>query len=263
MKTMKLKAIFLILLFANNVFAVSHENRKKLIIAADYWCPYNCAPDTELPGFLVEIVSRSLYIYGIDIEYRLMPWREAMNAMADGDIDGVIGVSNLQGRKFIATRLPLAYSAVSAFTRTDTEWIYDDLASLKGKKLGIIMDYIVDEAISHYIGINYPAHPGWFMVQDNTNAVIESIADLIDGDSDVYIEDTRVVEKYINENNLASYIRNAGEVSKTKIPVYVAFSSKIPSIKKYVKYLDEGLASLKATGEYDEIRTKYNMDQEL
>ena len=259
---MKLKAFILIVLFANNVFAIDQGDRKKLVLAADYWCPYNCYPNSELPGFLVEVVSRSLHIYGIDIEYRLMPWSKAMDAIADGEVDGIIGISDVKGRDLVATRLPLEYSSISAFTRSDIEWVYDGTSSLRGKKLGIIIDYVIDEAISHYLGSNYPSHPDWFMVQDSKNAVIESIADLMDGYSDVYIEDIRVVERYLGENNLTA-IRNAGIVSKNKVPIYVAFSSKVPSIHKYIKYLEEGMASLKATGEYDDIREKYHMDKEI
>lgn len=50
-------------------------------------------------------------------------------------------------------------------------------------------------------------------------------------------------------------------VSQNKVPIYVAFSSKIPSIQKYIRNLEEGIASLKATGEYDDIREKYHMDK--
>ena len=259
---MKLKAFILIALFANNVFAIDRDDRKKLILAADYWCPYNCHPDSELPGFLVEVLSRSLHIYGIDIEYRMMPWRKAMDALVDGEVDGVIGISDIKGNKLVTTRLPLDYSSISAFTRSDIAWVYDGVGSLRGKKLGFVMDYVIDEAISHYIGSNYPSHPDWFMVQDGKNAVIESIADLMDGYSDVYIEDARVVERYLSENALTA-IKNAGIVSKNKVPIYVAFSSKIPSIHKYIKHLEEGIASLKATGEYDDIREKYQMDKEI
>lgn len=122
------------------------------------------------------------------------------------------------------------------------------------------MGGIIDEVTKHYIGINYPINPGAFSVQEEKNAVIESIADLIDSDSDVYIEDYRVVQHYIKENGLDPYIRNAGHVGKIKAPVYIAFSKTLPDATKYIQYFTEGLASLKATGEYDSLRLKYNMD---
>lgn len=263
MKTIKLKVFFLVVLFVSSAFGAIPKERKTLVLAGDYWCPYNCNPDSDLPGYMVELIRRALYIYRIDIEYRLMSWGKAIEEVEAGRIDGIIWVSDVKGRKMLSTKLPLKYSTTSAFTRADTKWVYDGLNSLRGKKLGIIVDYLTDEAISNYVGIHYPINPGIFVVEDGENAVIESIANLIDGDSDVYIEDQRVVEQYITENGLEPYIKNAGRVGKAKMPVYIAFSSKLPLVEKYIKYLEEGLASLKATGEYDDLRAKYNMDREL
>lgn len=268
MKTIKLISIIFVIFFtcfayADNVDKVKkevHSERRTLILAGDYWCPYNCLPDSKHPGYLIELIRRALYIYRIDVEYRMMPWSDAIDLAEKGEIDGIVGISSVKGRNLVTTRLPLEHSMTDAFTRNDTEWVYDGLSSLRGKKVGIILDYVVDEAINHYVGINYPINPGAFSVQEGKNAVIESIADLIDGESDVYLEDSRVVKHYITENGLDPYIRNAGHVGKTKLPVYIAFSKKLPNVKRYIKYFTEGLASLKATGEYDDLRSRYNMD---
>ncbi len=259
MKTIKLKLALVVLLIVTSVQAVEKE-RRSLVIAGDYWCPYNCNPESEHHGFLVELARRALHIYGIDIEYRMMPWGQALEEVESGKIDGIIGLSNPKRRKLVATELPLDYSSSGAFTRVDTEWTYDGTSSLRGKKIGVIMDYVVDESINHYIGSNYTTNPGLFMIEDGANAVIESIANLLDKEIDVYIEDERVVKHYIQETGLAQSIRSAGKITKEKLPIYIAFSANIPNIKKYIGYFEEGIASLKATGEYDELRAKYKMD---
>jgi polar amino acid transport system substrate-binding protein len=268
MKTIKLTAIIFAIIFAGVASAEkvkknrSNElnERRTLVLAGDYWCPYNCHPDSNLPGYLVELIRRSLYIYRIDVEYRMMPWSEALDLAEKGEVDGLIGISNVRGKNLVTTRLPLEHSIIEAFTRNDTEWKYDGINSLRGQKVGIILDYDLDEDVSHYVGINYPLNPGGFSVQEGKNAVIESIADLIDGDSDVYLEDMRVVKSYLNEHGLRPYIRNAGHAVKTKMPVYIAFSKDLPNVKNYIKYFTEGMASMKATGELDDIRAKYKMD---
>ena len=260
MKTIKLKLALVVLLAVTSVQAVEKE-RKSLVIAGDYWCPYNCNPESERQGFLVELARRALYIYGIDVEYRMMPWSQALEEVGSGKVDGIVGLSNPKGKKLASTEMPLDYSLSVAFTRVDTDWTYDGISSLRGRKIGIIMDYLVDESINQYIGSNYTTNPGMFVVEDGANAVIESIANLMDNEIDVYIEDERVVKYYTQETGLAKSIRNAGKVTKEKLPIYIAFSANIPNIKKYIGYLEEGIASLKATGEYDELRAKYNMDQ--
>lgn len=269
MKTTKLIFTIIIIFSAYLSYAERNINkylkeeiseRKTVVIAGDYWCPYNCLPDSESPGYLIELIKKAFYIYRIDVEYRLMSWSDAMKLAEKGEIDAIVGISSFKGKNFETTSLPLEYSMTNAFTRNDTKWIYDGIDSLRGKKLGIVIGGIMDEMIKHYVGINYPINPGAFSVQEEKNAVIESIADLIDGDSDVYIEDSRVVQHYIKENGLDPYIRNAGHVGKIKAPVYIAFSKARPDATKYIQYFTDGIASLKATGEFDSLRMKYNMD---
>lgn len=234
--------------------------RTTLVLAADYWCPYNCLPEDENQGFLVELARRALYIYGIDVQYVIMPWYEALEKAQSGTIDGILGISSVEGRDLYMTRIPIDLSQMHAFTRGDTEWVFDGISSMLGMRLGVIMDYMLDSAVSSYVSMNFPEHPEWFLIEDSELAVIESIANLIDGDSDIFIEDRRVVNYYTRMNGLVPYIRDAGKASKTLLPVNIALSSNLPHARKYLNYLEEGIASLKATGEYDDLRAKYGMD---
>jgi polar amino acid transport system substrate-binding protein len=251
-------SIFLFLLFNNNVNAA----RKKLVLAGDYWCPYNCSKDPNYQGFLVDVTRRALHIYGIDIEYRIMPWRKALTGIKKAKIDGIIGISQIKGLNLVTTKFPLEYSVISAFTRNDNDWVYDGSDSLRGKKLGIIMDYDLNEEINNFFGMHYTTNPRIFVVEDGKKAVRDSINNLINGISDVYVEDQRVGEHYIKKYNLSNYIKNAGIISNEHLPLYVAFNAEIPDVKEYVKFLEEGIASLKATGEYEELRVKYKMGLE-
>ena len=259
-KTIKFSFLFISLfcIFNNNVNA----ERKKLVLVGDYWCPYNCTENADYQGFLLDVTRRALHIYGIDIEYKLMPWHETLTEIKKGRIDGILGISQIKGLPIVTTKLPLEYSTTSAFIRADTDWMYDGFPSLRGKKIGIIMDYNLNEDMSNFVGMNYTTNPGMFVVEDGKNAVIDSITNLIDGTTDLYIEDQRVVEHYIREHDLTHHIKNAGKVSKDKLPLYVAFNAQIPNVKEYIKFLEEGIASLKATGEYEDLRAKYKMDSD-
>jgi polar amino acid transport system substrate-binding protein len=189
-----------------------------------------------------------------------MPWNEALIQMENGKIDGLIGISNAKGKELLTTKLPLEYSIISAFTTNDTKWVYDGPKSLRGKKIGMIMDYEMGEDISNYLSINYAKSTGSFLIEDGELAVSQSIKNLIENKSDVYIEDRRVVKDYLMKNGLEDKIRDSGRIYNTELPIYVAFYKKIPNINRYVKNLENGIASLKATGEYEDLREKYQMD---
>ncbi|MDC0864491.1 transporter substrate-binding domain-containing protein [Rickettsiaceae bacterium] len=257
-----IKFIFLLMALAITTSGTSyaHKDRKKLIIAGDYWCPYNCLPNSKSPGYAVELTREALDMYNIDVEYQMMPWYQATAMLKKGKIDGVIGVSD-PNDAMLTTEFPFGYSVINAFTRSDSNWIYDGIDSLKNKKLGIIADYVVDEFIAHYFGIYYVRNPDKFVVEMGASAVAASVKNLINGKSDIYIEDKLVAEHYINKNNLSELIRNAGAVGYKKKPLYIAFSSNTPNIKQYIQYLEDGISSLKVTGEYDDLRAKYQMDK--
>ncbi len=264
MKTIRLiSALLLVVQITFNSYSACAEEKSskvKLVIAGDYWCPYNCLPNSDKPGFLVEIAQRAFYIYEIDVEYKMMPWSQALEKINTGEIDGILGISVPSAKNLVTTKLPLEYSLSGVYTRNDTEWVYDGIESLKGKKISFIMDYVIDESINTFFGSEYTKDPRMFSIEDSEKAVIESIANLLDKKSDVYIEDERVVNYYIKQNNLKDSIKYAGRVTKNKLPIYIAFSPKTANIKKYIKFLEEGIASLKATGEYDEIMAKYDIE---
>ncbi len=261
--TLFILIVFSIILSNPQDASSSYRSSKKIItIAADYRCPYNCDDEGENPGFIIELLRRSLHIYGIEIEYKLMPWYAALESLDSGEIEGVVGFIPNQGKNLIRTSIPLENSSLSAFTRNDTSWVFDGINSLNSKKLGLVMDYHLSDNINSYIAMNFPSNPGSFKVEDEQGALVESIANLIDGDSDVYIDDKRVVNYYLYNNGLDSYVRDAGCVSKEDIPIHLYVDADFPQSRLLVKRIEEGIASLKATGEYKDLRHKYSMDKD-
>lgn len=237
----------------------SYAEKEKISIVGDYWCPYNCIPNTDRPGFLVELIQKSLGLYDIEVSYQMVPWSLALNLMDSGDASAIIGVSSTEGRALIATKMPLEYSQNIAYTRSGVTWVYDGINSLEGRKVGIIMDYVLDDVINNFIGMNYAQNPGSFSVQQGETAVIDAIAKLVSGEIDVYIEDQRVVEDYVAQNSLSSYIRDAGKVSARKLPIYIAFAKNQPKAEEYLKKFEQGLISLRATKEIEALKKKYNI----
>lgn len=44
-----------------------------ITIVADPWCPYNCEPGSDEPGFMVEIARRVFAEAGIEVRYETVP----------------------------------------------------------------------------------------------------------------------------------------------------------------------------------------------
>ena len=237
----------------------SIADREKMVLGADYWCPYNCNPSDLEPGFLVELATKVFSIYGIEVEYVQMPWYEALEKAEKGDIDGVIDISEGFNEDLATTLTPQGKSFVSVFTRPDSEWVYDGIDSLKGKKASIILDYNLTDSLKQYISANYSKNPSLFVLEDGKNAVVDSINHLIEGNVDLYIEDEVVVDYYLSRHNLLAAVKNAGRVDKTPVPLFIAFSKKIDNSEKYIKMLEDGISSITATKDVDDLKKKYHI----
>ena len=49
----------------------------------------------------------------------MTPWSDAIDLVEKGEVDGIVGISSVNGKNLIITRLPLEFSMTDAFTRND------------------------------------------------------------------------------------------------------------------------------------------------
>ncbi|WPY01418.1 Putative ABC transporter substrate-binding protein [Candidatus Trichorickettsia mobilis] len=233
-----------------------------IILASDNRCPYSCNPQDPNPGYLVEMAQKIFEIYGIKVEYKLMPWADALKAVEEGKIDGVIGINDIGGRDLITSTTPQALTVNSVFTRVGTDWVYDEPESLAGKKIAMVLDYDIHNAsIQQYITTNYLRDPWSFVVESGIDAVADSINSIVDKTSDVYIGCQEVVNYYLDSNNLNSKIKNCGKIEENSVPIYIAFSASSAKAAEYIKMLEDGMISIDTIGDLTSLKNKYQIAQ--
>jgi polar amino acid transport system substrate-binding protein len=255
-----LKLVIILNLISYAIFGgIALAAKEKIVLAADYWCPYNCDPKDKNPGYLVELAQKAFEIYGIDVEYKLMSWSDALNAAVEGHINGVIGFSN-ESPELLLPQIPQAYSIISTFTRKDSNWVYYDIESLSNNKITLIQDNYMGDLVLQYFTVNYPMHPELFLVETGDYAVANAINNLLEGKADIYLEDEKVANYYIINNNLSSYIKNSGRITEgASSPIFIAFSPKCPRSVSYIKMLEDATQSLNDTGELSHLQRKYEV----
>jgi len=260
MNSRVLKLIIILNVIYYSIFSgTANGSKEKIILAADYWCPYNCDPKDKNPGYLVELAKKAFEIYDIDVEYKLMPWSEALLAVKEGRINGVIGFDK-EDHDLLVTRMPQAYSMIGTFTRKDSNWVYDNLQSFDNQTITLILDYNLGRLVKQYFATNYVLNPKLFIVEAGDHAVGNAINNLLEKKVNIYIEDEKVVNHYIIQNNLSAYIRNAGATNKNNPePIFIAFSHKLKTSESYVRMLEEGIESLGAIGDLGHLQKKYEI----
>jgi polar amino acid transport system substrate-binding protein len=253
MKFTRITLILIAALFSNLVFA-----KERIVIASDMWCPYNCDPKSANQGFLIEIARNIFEKQNISVEYRLMPWSDALEALENGEIHAIAGASKTDDRDFIYPENYQALEVVNCYIRKDMDWYYAGINSISGKILGLTLNYKYPYEVSLYIDETFPIHPENFLFSTGENAVAANINNLKNGKAEIYLENANVMDAYLSHNPDVE-IKEAGSVNSVPTEIYIAFSPKIKKSHIYAKILSDGMMELRNSGHLSGLYKKYGV----
>jgi len=222
---------------------------------ADAWPPYNITPDTDDPGYIIEIAKNVFDAAGYRVEYIKMPWTRAVKDTRRGQFHGIIGATVADAPDFIFPEHEQGVSEYVFYTLKSSDWVYKGLPSLEGKLLGVVSDYSYSEQLDAYI----KAHNQSERVQViyGQNPLEQNLNKLLANRISVFIDDRTVTEYVSTGLKVREQIRAAGVVSSMKI--YIAFSPNNDESQKYAKILSDGMLTLRRTGKLQEILAKYQI----
>ncbi len=247
------KLFFLVLL---TVIIFPPEGRgNEIILAADEWCPYNCAPNTEKPGYIVEIATIVFKEAGYRVIYRTTLWESAVKAARIGRYNGIIAATKVEGKGFVFPEEEVGISSNDFFVAAGDSWRYKSVSSLETKRLGVIKGYDYGETINGYIA---GAMEGRIQMVSWDNAVELNLKKLVNGRIDVLLDDRNVISYIAGEMGVGSKITYAGSNGKQQ-KLYVAFSPAVEKSKTYARIMDEGVLNLRKTGVLSNILSKYGL----
>ena len=221
----------------------------QITLVADTWCPYNCEPDSELPGFMVEAATLILGAAGHEVKYSLInDWDQAMEDARAGTYAGIVGASISDAEDFIYPEESMGVSRNLMYARKGDAWKYGGPASLSGKKAVALSGYTYGDEVD-----------GW--LKDNATYVEtleQAVEALLSEKADVLFENEYVMSLFALQNNIQDSIEVAGELESDD--VYVGFSPAFPESKEYANILTEGLKAMKADGSWKALLDKYGLE---
>ena len=235
-------SLYLIFIQAGPVYALE---KKVLKIAGDNnYPPYEFVDeDGNYRGFNVDMMRAIATELGIEIELIPMGWQEAMDALENGEVDAVQGMtrSDLREEKFDFS-FPLVTNSQAIFVLRETNYI-STLDDLVGKKASFQLGDISYELgrdikdIDRYIKINQE----------------EAIDLLLNGEVDAFVGN-RLTGIY--------YLQREGNFDKVKIvgePMHI--TEYCTSVQKgnaeVLDIINQGLDGIKKNGNYDKIYKKW------
>lgn len=222
-----------------------------ITLATDVWFPMSGQPNSDKPGYMIEIAEKALAMQQYKMNYKLMPWLRAIDAARKGDINCIVGAHVEDAPDFVFGKQNYGSDAAHFFTNTNSPWSYTGPDSLAGKKVGTIVGYAYDPSVDSWLESNAIALGG-------DDALPKNIKKLSAKRLDTVIEFSMVMQAKLQEMGMAGKIKSAGAVSEPS-GLYIACSPNLSNSSAVVTALDEGLAALRASGELAKIMAKYGL----
>lgn len=231
-------------------------------LRADYWPPYNGDPDSDRPGYIVEIAREIFSNAGYDTDYDAIPWERAINEARRGHVDCIIGALPEEVPDFIFHQRPVGLDESKLYTRHNSDWQFDGEDSLRQIRLGVIGGYSYDQGIlDSYIArsLSDEEPDGNVQVMKGNNALEKNLQKLVSGRIDVIVSSSAVLNYTLNELSMKGAVRDAGSIG-TPDPLYIACSPATPLVSAtYTRLLDEGLQRLRESGRLQQILSLYGL----
>ncbi len=238
--------------------ALAEQEDTIVRVAADPWCPYNCAPGDPEPGFLIEVGREALALSGYKLQYEVMPWSRALREARVGYVDAAVGATraNAPAHTFGATMLSSDETMI--FVRAGENFDYQGVESLKDLRLGVIKDYTYDDngPIDAYIADNRGNLDRVISVSSHSNLGL-LFRMLLAGRIDAFLEN-RFVGSY--QASLLSVGDRIAMVPTGAVD-YVSFAfTPSPRGKMLSAALESGVSRLRENGVFTAILNRYGLN---
>lgn len=232
-----------------------------ITIVADSWCPYNCEPGTEKPGYMIEIAQKVFEKQGISVEYSILPWTRAIDETRAGKHTAIVGAAHEDSPDFVFPEANQGRSQEGFFVKKGSAWRFNGIESLEGISIGAIAGYAYNDVINDYIEKNKDEFKSVQLAYGD-DALNANVKKLLLGRIGALVENVDVMAQYINENNKGEEIEFAGSPpTDVQSKLYIAFSPANPNAKKYADILSQGTKAMRESGELKEIMARYGLEE--
>lgn len=225
-------------------------------VTADEWCPLNCQPQSDKPGYAIEILQAVFTPEALN--YRVVPWKRALWHTKSGISTAIIGSGQdtAQREGLHIGQEPIGYVSDCLYVASGNPTRYrgqaDDLNSLR--RVGVVLGYVYTEGFKEWIE-RADNQPKLFIAAGDQPAEI-NLRKLQEGTLDGVIESSMVMDYLLNQTGQSDTVSSVG--CDTPEPVYVAFGPKARGEEKAAR-LDQGLAALRRSGELAAILARYGL----
>lgn len=231
-----------------------------ITIRADEWLPYNGSSQMKPPGYMIDMAIAIAKANGHTVDYRNLPWENALEAARAGQIDCVVGAYKSDAEDFMFPEASWGKSGNVFWVLAESKWRFADIASLDGVRVGVAEGYSYGEELDAWIE-EHKADSGKVMVVPVIGrAIVRLLARLIGKHVDTIVEDSNVMAYALEQARMEEgRIVSAGELGEAE-DVYIACTPANPRGRQYADMFDRGTAQLRRSGQLAQILDQYNLE---
>ncbi len=244
-----------ILLLASTCYAQAAPTSITLLV--DDWCPYTCDINSDKPGIAVEVIRA---VFGKDkVLFKNVEWDTAIKTVENVQADGLAVALTSDAPFFIYQKTAITTSKVCFFVPRTSQWLYEDIASLKDKNLITVKGYSYGETLDDYIAHVRKKDTKRIIELRDKDVAAQRFAFYQGKESNVIVAAKRVFEhqlKDYNQYQTPLEFHNRGCLAGGEL--HIAFSPKNKNRSLTLAHQFElGLQQLKSNGEFAKIISKY------
>lgn len=244
-------SLLLVLLFTAPAAA------ETITLVADEWCPYNCVPETDAPGYMVEIAQKAFGDAGHDVKYETLNWARAVADARTGAYVGIIGAAKTDAEDFVYPEVALGQDDSLFFVRKGHPWKYAGIDSLRDQRVGVIRGYSYGDEIDKYLEeLGESEH---VQIASGDSGMETNIRKLMAERIDVVIANPFVFRSEAQKMGLLDKIESAGAHGVPTL-LYIGVSPAHPKAAEYAELLSKTVQQMRASGELATLLAKYGLE---
>lgn len=218
--------------------------------AEDDWSPYSSSVKGEPAGFAVDLVRAAWAAAGVDVELVPLPYARCMKEVDRGALTGCFDTLRdpILEPRYRWHQQPLFRARIGIYGRTATSSARTDLTleSLRGKRVGVTHGYDYGEVFDGDTA----------MLRDVAPSDLSSLRKLVVGRVDYALVFDRVANEISKAHpELGKGYSLQGVLVEPRL--YLSFSRTYPDIERIIALFDQGLASVRKSGEYARIEARW------
>lgn len=220
------------------------------LVSEDDWYPYAAERHGEARGLSVDLVRAAYAAVGVDVQFKVMAYARCMELL---DIGEEIGCFNTPDDAAIRLsqrlpKMPLDVDPAYVYTRADHPHDKLTLKQLGGEAVGIVNGYRYGDTF-----MNDPQ-----ILREYSPSDLQNLKKLAAGRLDYIVLYERVARYLIGAygEELALAIKPVAPIGE--IAIYVSFSPIHPDAERAMRQFEQGMQSLRASGQYAAILDQWD-----